>query len=56
MTLHARAAVYALGLRLGGDQGQRLVQDARLWMQTEHIRDPERLSAMLAPALRVEAP
>ena len=56
MRLYARAAGYALGQRIGGDQGQRLVDDARLWMQTEHIRDPDRLSAMLAPALRLEAP
>jgi eukaryotic-like serine/threonine-protein kinase len=49
MPLHAASARLRLGELLGGDEGQSLITYAREWMQSQSIRNPERMAAMLAP-------
>ncbi|HXW06829.1 MAG TPA: protein kinase [Vicinamibacterales bacterium] len=55
MGLHSRAAAWALGTVLGGDEGQRLIAESRLWMQTQGIKDPPSFTAMMAPGLGIGA-
>ncbi len=40
---------HQLGRLLGGDEGRRLLEQAKNWMARESIRDPERWTATLAP-------
>jgi serine/threonine protein kinase len=49
MPLHAAAARLRLGELIGGDQGRALIARAREWMQSQSIRNPDRMAAMLAP-------
>ena len=35
----------------GGDEGKLLIEDADAWLRAQEVREPERLSAMLVPAL-----
>jgi hypothetical protein len=50
MLLHAAATRRRLGTLLGSDQGAKLVTAADEWMATQAIKNPERMTAMLAPA------
>jgi hypothetical protein len=52
MRMHAAAAARRLGELVGGDEGQRLLAEAALWMAHEQIRDPTRMTAVLAPGWR----
>jgi serine/threonine protein kinase len=49
MALYAAAARRCRGLLLGGEGGLALVASADAWMRGERIKNPERMSAMLAP-------
>jgi hypothetical protein len=49
MGLYAAAARRCLGLMVGGDEGRDLVAVADAWMAAQTIRNPERMTAMLAP-------
>ena len=49
MALHAAAARRRRGEVLGGDTGRELVADADVWMGAQSIKNPERMTAMLAP-------
>jgi len=49
MALHAAAARRRRGELMGGDAGRGLVGSADAWMAGEGIRNPERMTAMLAP-------
>jgi hypothetical protein len=49
MSLYAAAARRCGGLLLGNEEGARLVAEADAWMTREGIRNPERMTAMLAP-------
>jgi len=46
---YAAAARRCRGMRIGGTEGERLVAEADAWMASEDIRNPERMTAMLAP-------
>jgi tetratricopeptide (TPR) repeat protein len=49
MALNAAAARRTLGKLLGGDEGRALVDQAEAWMRSESIKNPARMTAMLAP-------
>ena len=49
MALHAAAARRRRGELLGGDAGRGLVAAADAWMADQTIRNPARMTAMLAP-------
>jgi len=49
MALHAAVARRRRGELLGGDSGRALVAAADAWMASQAIRNPERMTAMLAP-------
>jgi hypothetical protein len=49
MNLHAAAARRRRGELLGGDEGQALVEASDAWMAEQGIKDPGRITAMLAP-------
>ncbi len=49
LLLHAAAARRRLGAILGGDKGKVLVESADAWMTGQKIRNPARMTAMLAP-------
>ena len=49
MALYAAAARRCRGVLLGGEEGRVLVEAADAWMRDERIRNPERMTAMLAP-------
>jgi hypothetical protein len=49
MALYAAAARRCLGGLLRGDEGRQLSDGADAWMRTEMIKDPARMTAMLAP-------
>ena len=49
MALHAAVARRRRGELLGGDTGRGLVAVADAWMTTQTIKNPERMTAMLAP-------
>jgi hypothetical protein len=49
MLAHAAAARRRLGQLLGGDRGQELIAQADAWMTAQQVRNPARLTAMLAP-------
>ncbi len=46
---HASAARRRYGQLLGGDVGRKAIEEAELWMATEGVVNPARLTAMLAP-------
>jgi tetratricopeptide (TPR) repeat protein len=56
MALYAAAARRCLGGLLRGDEGRELVHGADAWMRTEMIKDPARMTAMLAPGFSRAAP
>jgi serine/threonine protein kinase len=49
MSLYAAAARHQLGLALGGDEGARLVEEAKGAMAGQGVRVPERFATMLVP-------
>ena len=49
MALYATVARWRLGHILGGGDGYALVTAANEWMQTQKVREPRRLAAVLAP-------
>jgi hypothetical protein len=49
MAAYAAAARRVAGALVGGDAGRRLVDDADGWMAGQGIRDPRRMTAVLAP-------
>jgi hypothetical protein len=52
MALYGAAARRCLGGLLGGDEGRGLVRDANAWMMSERIKNPARMTALLAPGFR----
>jgi hypothetical protein len=51
MALHTAAARRRRGELIGGDQGKSLIEAADTWMTGQQIKDPSRMTAMLAPGL-----
>jgi tetratricopeptide (TPR) repeat protein len=49
MALYAAAARRTLGKLVGGDEGRVLVERAEAWMRAETVKNPARMTAMLAP-------
>ena len=49
MALYAAAARRCRGILLGGEEGRGLVEAADAWMRSEGVRNPDRMTAMLAP-------
>ncbi len=49
MALYAAAARRRRGELLGGEEGRSVVEAADVWMAGQNIRNPERMTAMLAP-------
>jgi hypothetical protein len=49
MALSAAAARRRLGGLLGGEEGRTLVEGADTWMKSESVKDPAKMTAMLAP-------
>jgi eukaryotic-like serine/threonine-protein kinase len=49
MALHAAIARRLRGQLTGGEEGRALVHTADTWMAAQHIRNADRLTAMLAP-------
>lgn len=49
MQLFAAATRRRLGEQLGGDEGRALVAFANAWMAAQHVKNPDRMTAMLAP-------
>ena len=52
LALHAAVARRRLGRLLGGDEGRALIVAADVWMAGQTIRNPERMTALLAPGFR----
>ncbi len=51
MALHLAAARRRQGELIGGDGGRALVEESNAWMTGQGIRNPDRMSAMLAPGV-----
>jgi hypothetical protein len=51
MALYAEAARLCLSALVGGDEAQSLAKGARAWMEAAGVKDPRRMTAMLAPGL-----
>lgn len=49
MALHLAAATRRRGELIGGDAGRGLVDESNAWMTGQGIRNPDRMSALLAP-------
>jgi eukaryotic-like serine/threonine-protein kinase len=49
MTLYAAAAHRRRGELTGGDGGRNLIAAADEWMKSQQIKNPERMTRMLAP-------
>ncbi|HSS19641.1 MAG TPA: protein kinase [Pyrinomonadaceae bacterium] len=49
MQLHAAAARRRLGEKLRDERGAQLIKDADAWMAEQKIKNPERMTRMLAP-------
>ena len=52
MALYGAAARRCLGGAIGGDEGASLIRTADEWMASQTVRNPARLTAMLAPGFR----
>jgi len=46
------AARRRLGSLLGGDEGARSIAAAESWMSAQGVKDPARMTAMIAPGFR----
>jgi serine/threonine protein kinase len=53
MRLYAAAARRRLGQLLGGEEGRALLAQSDSWMASQQIRNPPRMTAMLAPGFPV---
>jgi hypothetical protein len=51
MALHAAATRRCLGRMLGGEAGREMARRADKWMAAEGIKNPEKMTAMIAPGL-----
>jgi hypothetical protein len=51
MRLYAQAARRRLGQLLGGDHGRALIHGADVWMASEEVQDPARMTDTLLPGL-----
>jgi hypothetical protein len=49
MALHEAAARHRLGTLVGGEEGQRLVQEAEKTMRIKGVEAPARYAAMILP-------
>ena len=49
MSLHLAATRRRRGELIGGDQGRKLVDESNAWMTGQGIRNPDRMSRLLAP-------
>ena len=49
MALHLAAARRRRGELVGGDEGRGLVEESNAWMTGQGIRNPDRMSLLLAP-------
>ena len=49
MQLFAKAAAFRRGVALGGDGGLRVIEDVQATLAGQHIREPDRVCALLAP-------
>jgi len=49
MALYAAATRRTLGKLVAGDEGRALVEQADAWMRSETVKNPARMTAMLAP-------
>ena len=49
MLLHAAAARRRLGEKLRDERGSQLIKEADAWMEGQKIKNPERMTRMLAP-------
>jgi hypothetical protein len=49
MALYAAAARRTLGKLIAGDEGRALAEQAEAWMQSETVKNPARMTAMLVP-------
>jgi hypothetical protein len=55
MALHAAVAARQRGALLGGDSGRALAAEADTWILGQGLKDPSRMSAMIAPGLAMPA-
>jgi hypothetical protein len=51
MGLYAASARRRLGMLLGTEEGERLIQSADDWMASQQIQNPVRMSALYAPGV-----
>jgi hypothetical protein len=49
MRMHAACARRRLGQLVGGDEGNRLVEEADAWMREQKVVQPSRIAALYAP-------
>jgi eukaryotic-like serine/threonine-protein kinase len=49
MRLHAAVTRRRLGRLLASDRGQAMIREAEDWMTTQGIKNPERMTELLAP-------
>jgi hypothetical protein len=49
MGLHAAAARRRLGQLTGGEEGRKLIEEADAWMAAQQVRNPARMTVLLAP-------
>jgi serine/threonine protein kinase/tetratricopeptide (TPR) repeat protein len=49
MALHAAVARWRRGAALGGEAGERAIEAARAWMADQGVRNPKRMSQIIAP-------
>ncbi|HKG23911.1 MAG TPA: hypothetical protein VKC34_18555, partial [Blastocatellia bacterium] len=54
MKLYAAASRRQLGLILGGDRGRELILRSDLWMKSQMIKNPARMTRMLAPGFALD--
>ena len=54
MGLYAAAARRRLGQVTGGERGPELIADAEEWMRSKEIKNPTRMTRMLAPGWNEE--
>ena len=52
MHLYAAAARWRLGERLGDERGKELIAEAKAWMESQKIKNPEAMMRMLAPGFK----
>jgi serine/threonine protein kinase len=53
MALYAAAARRRWGEHIGGEKGRALIGESEAWMRDQTVRDPERLTDVIAPGFRI---